>query len=72
MPDESEFLHEKHQHQERCPSCLSYKTRLAMSGGASHMGCDECGHVWVGKDFPQNDQAEERTPIPETDPPDTD
>lgn len=60
------------QHAKRCPSCLGTNTRLVPTSEPDEffMGCDGCGHTWVGKDFALNEQ-EAAPPIPVTDPPDT-
>ena len=59
MPkDDSEILADAHQHAQRCPGCLGTNVHLVPGG---HMGCDSCGHVWVGKDFTQEDSE---TPLP--------
>jgi hypothetical protein len=67
---EDAALRDKGQHQEKCPSCLSRSTRLVpgVIPGEFFMGCDACGHTWVGKDFPADLQQEGRLPIPDTDP----
>lgn len=70
LHEENDIARAREQHQERCPSCLGKNTRLVPGRieGEFFMGCDSCGHTWVGKDFQQNEQGEERLPIPETDP----
>jgi hypothetical protein len=67
--DESETLRDRKQHQERCPGCLGTNTHLVPGHikGEFFMGCDSCGHTWVGKDFPMNEQQETRLPIPDPD-----
>lgn len=61
--DEKDILTDPAQHQQKCPACLS--TRVAHVKGQNFMGCDNCGHVWVGKDFGQDEQ--ETAVIPDTD-----
>jgi hypothetical protein len=64
MPSKNEQSagNDPNQHSSICPSCLSKRVRLVPGGDSadSFMGCDDCGHVWVGKDFAQDDQ--ERQP----------
>jgi hypothetical protein len=67
---EEQALRDVKQHQEKCPGCLGTKTRLVPGTipGEFFMGCEGCGHTWVGKDYPMNEQQEGRLPIPDTDP----
>ena len=46
------------QHSSICPGCLSKVVRLipGVDSADSFMGCDTCGHTWVGKDFAQDEQ----------------
>jgi hypothetical protein len=67
---DTEIARDPAQHQEKCPGCLGRNTHLVPGHikGEFFMGCDSCGHTWVGKDFPMNEQGETPLPIPETDP----
>lgn len=63
--DEADILADPGQHDPICPGCRGKRTHLVpgTTQGEFFMGCDDCGHVWVGKDF---DQHEAETPtIPE-------
>jgi hypothetical protein len=64
---EDAHVRDRKQHQERCPGCLGTKTHLVPGSipGEYFMGCDGCGHTWVGRDFPMNEQGEMSPPIPE-------
>lgn len=64
---EEAALADPSQHAQRCPGCLSRNTRQVpgVTPGEQFMGCDQCGHTWVGKDFELNEQ-EHGQPIPVT------
>ena len=60
MPSANEAAAGKdaNQHSSICPGCLSKRVRLipGVDSTSSFMGCDACGHTWVGKDFSQDEQ----------------
>lgn len=66
--DEKEIARDPSQHAVKCPGCLGTNTRLVpgQNPGDVFMGCDSCGHTWVGKDFAQDEAEEARPPIPDT------
>ena len=70
MPDfnESDIARDASQHATKCPGCLGTNVRLVKGQNPDDrfMGCDSCGHTWVGKDFAQDEQEEAAPPIPDT------
>lgn len=68
MPKDDADIIAEVEHAQKCPSCLSTKVRKVTGPlpADEHMGCDSCGHEWLGRDF--NFEDAEQSSIPETDP----